>query len=109
MSSQQVINPGAFYWNSVVLRFCHFQYYPLTCYGNLQAGCRSYQEWAMMRESDAAISTLWTTAYAALRFNNTRRKFCFVQDYESLFYPAGSIYALVEATYRLGYGGICNT
>ncbi len=70
---------------------------------------RSETDWDRVRPSDASISTLWTTAYAALRFRATRRKFYFVQDYESLFYPAGSIYALVEATYRFGYYGICNT
>lgn len=59
--------------------------------------------------TDATIATLWTTAYAALRFSHTRRKFYFMQDYETLFYPAGSINALVEATYRFGFYGICNT
>jgi O-antigen biosynthesis protein len=68
-----------------------------------------YEDWDRVRPSDATISTLWTTAYAALPFRNTRRKFYFVQDYESLFYPAGSTYALVEATYKFGYYGLCNT
>jgi len=58
---------------------------------------------------DASISTLWTTAYAALGFRKTRRKFYFLQDYEPLFYPAGSTSALVQATYDFGYYGICNT
>ncbi len=58
---------------------------------------------------DAAISTLWTTAYPVLKLQNARRKFCFMQDYESLFYPAGSISALVEATYHFGFSAICNT
>lgn len=59
--------------------------------------------------SDAAISTLWTTAYAALEFEQARRKFYFIQDDEALFYPAGSTSALVEATYTFGFHGICNT
>ena len=70
---------------------------------------RSYSDWDRVEPSDGTISTLWTTAYAALHFKRTRRKFYFVQDYESLFYPAGSTYALAEATYRFGYHGICNT
>ncbi len=70
---------------------------------------RAYADWDRVRMSDATISTLWTTAYAALHFRNTRGKFYFVQDYESTFYPAGSTYALVEATYRFGYYAICNT
>ncbi len=59
--------------------------------------------------SDAAVCSLWTTAYAALEFEKARRKFYFIQDDEALFYPAGSISALVEATYRFGFHGICNT
>ena len=52
-------------------------------------------------ESDAAVCSLWTTAYAALEFNKTRRKFYFIQDDESLFYPAGSTSALVESYIRI--------
>jgi O-antigen biosynthesis protein len=40
---------------------------------------------------DAAFCTLWTTAY------------------EPLFYPAGTTSSLVEATYRFGFFGVCNT
>jgi len=70
---------------------------------------RSYADFDRVHCSDAAISTLWTTAYSALHFKNTRKKFYFIQDYESGFYPAGSTYGLVEATYRFGFHGICNT
>ena len=59
--------------------------------------------------SDAAIATLWGTAYALLHYNQTRRKFYFLQDYEPLFYPAGTISAQVEASYRFGFYGIANT
>jgi glycosyltransferase involved in cell wall biosynthesis len=59
--------------------------------------------------SDAAICTLWTTAYAALHFTHARKKFYFIQDDEALFYPAGSTAALVESTYGFGFRGICNT
>ena len=59
--------------------------------------------------TDAAIATLWTTAYFVLRFNKTARKFYFIQDCEPLFYPAGSTHAQVEATYRFGFYGLCNT
>jgi len=66
-------------------------------------------DWKRAPATDATISTLWTTAYYALRFNKTKRKFYFIQDYEPLFYPAGSIYGQVEATYRFGYFGLVNT
>lgn len=59
--------------------------------------------------SDVGIATLWGTAYLLLRFNQTKRKFYFLQDYEPLFYPAGSISSQVEATYRFGFYGIANT
>jgi len=59
--------------------------------------------------SDATISTFWPSCYISARFNRTKKKFYFVQDYEPLFYPAGSNYALSEATYRLGFSGIVNT
>jgi glycosyltransferase involved in cell wall biosynthesis len=59
--------------------------------------------------TDAAICTLWTTAYYQMQFNQTRRKFYFIQDYEPAFYPAGSTSGQVETTYRFGYYGITNT
>ena len=58
---------------------------------------------------DASICTLWTTAYYSLKFNRVKRKFYFIQDYEPLFYPAGSTSAQTEATYRFGFYGIANT
>ncbi|WP_158813598.1 glycosyltransferase [Methylocapsa sp. S129] len=60
-------------------------------------------------DADAAVATLWVTAYAIIRLKNVKHRFYFVQDYEPLFYPAGSTYSLAEATYRFGFHGICNT
>jgi O-antigen biosynthesis protein len=59
--------------------------------------------------ADASICTLWTTAYYALKHNNVKRKFYFIQDFEPLFYPAGTISAQAEETYRFGFYGIANT
>ena len=59
--------------------------------------------------SDFSIATLWTTAYVLLKVENTGLKFYFIQDFEPLFYPAGSTYAQAEATYRFGFYGIANT
>ena len=75
---------------------------PVSCF-NL------YEHMADLPETDVAVATLWGTAYFALRYNNTKRKFYFMQDYEPLFYPAGSIFGQVEATYRFGFYGIANT
>jgi len=59
--------------------------------------------------ADAAICTLWPSAYVLLKFNRAKRKYYFVQDYEPLFYPAGPNYALAESTYRFGFTGLVNT
>lgn len=59
--------------------------------------------------ADISVATLWTSAYLLMKFRNTRGKFYFIQDYEPLFYPAGTYYALTEATYRFGFHGIINT
>jgi O-antigen biosynthesis protein len=59
--------------------------------------------------ADVSIATLWETAYAVARFPHTRRKFYLVQDFEPMFNPAGTIYALTEESYRLGLYGLCNT
>jgi GT2 family glycosyltransferase len=58
---------------------------------------------------DVSISTLWVTAFVAAHFANARRKFYLVQDFEPMFYPAGTMYALAEESYRLGLYGLCNT
>ncbi len=58
--------------------------------------------------ADISIATFWATAYPLLKFNNTKGKYYFIQDYEPLFYPAGSYYGLAEATYRFGFIGITN-
>jgi cellulose synthase/poly-beta-1,6-N-acetylglucosamine synthase-like glycosyltransferase/glycosyltransferase involved in cell wall biosynthesis len=69
----------------------------------------SYSQLPSLPPYDAAIATLWTTAYSVLQLQNARRKFYFMQDYESRFYPAGSISAMVESTYHFGFSAICNT
>ena len=66
-------------------------------------------DWKQVAPTDITIATLWTTAYYALRFNKTKRKFYFIQDYEPMFYPAGSTYGQAEATYHFGFFGLINT
>lgn len=63
----------------------------------------------LLPASDCAICTLWTTAYVCARYQKTTAKFYLVQDYEPLFYPAGSISAVIEATYRFGFALLANT
>jgi glycosyltransferase involved in cell wall biosynthesis len=59
--------------------------------------------------ADAAIATLWLTAYSVAHLQQVRRRFYLVQDFEPMFYPAGTSYALAEESYRLGLYGLCNT
>jgi len=59
--------------------------------------------------ADACVATFWHSAYLISEVANTRSKFYFIQDYEPLFYEAGAIYGLAEATYRLGLLRIVNT
>ena len=66
-------------------------------------------EVADLPATDLGICTFWASAYLLLRFNRVGRKLYFVQDYEPLFYVAGSTYALAESTYRFGFTGIVNT
>ena len=66
-------------------------------------------DWKRIPATDVTVSTLWATAYYSLRFNKTRRKFYFIQDYEPMFYPAGSTYGQAEATYYFGFYGLINT
>jgi hypothetical protein len=59
--------------------------------------------------TDIAVATLWVSAFCLARFNRTKAKFYMVADFEPSFYEAGTVYALTEATYRLGFAGIVNT
>jgi len=59
--------------------------------------------------TDIGVCTFWASAYLLLRLNSVARKYYFIQDYEPLFYLAGSTYALAESTYRFGFTGIVNT
>lgn len=60
-------------------------------------------------ECDIAVCTFWVSAYLLLKFNKTKRKYYFIQDYEPLFYPGGATSALAESTYRFGFRALVNT
>jgi glycosyltransferase involved in cell wall biosynthesis len=69
----------------------------------------SKQEANDLPECDIAICTFWVSAYILLKFNKTKRKYYFIQDYEPVFYAGGSTSALAESTYRFGFRGLVNT
>ena len=64
---------------------------------------------ALVPPADAAMATMWTTAYFVAHTPEQARRFYLIQDYEPMFHPAGSLYALAEQSYRLGLYGLCNT
>jgi GT2 family glycosyltransferase/glycosyltransferase involved in cell wall biosynthesis len=64
---------------------------------------------AALPHADAAVATLWLTADHVAKAPGIRRKFYLMQDYEPGFYPASTLYAMAEETYRLGLYAICNT
>ncbi len=64
---------------------------------------------AAIPAADIGVATLWTTAYLLAKVRNCARKMYLIQDYEPLFYPAGSTAAQAELTYRFGFEGLCNT
>lgn len=63
----------------------------------------------MIPPADYSFATLWTTAYVLQKVQNTGLKFYFIQDWEPLFYPAGSTSAQAQLTYDFGFYGIANT
>jgi len=56
--------------------------------------------------ADATIATSWQTAYFVNAFDNTLKKFYFVQDYEPYFYALGSEYVFAQNTYKMGLVGL---
>jgi glycosyltransferase involved in cell wall biosynthesis len=70
---------------------------------------RSPDELQRLPETDVAVATLWTSAYSVLRHPRATVRAYFVQDFEPLFYPAGTFYGLAEQTYRMGFYGLFNT
>lgn len=69
----------------------------------------SLQDVDELPECDIAFCTFWVSAYLLLKFNKTKRKYYFIQDYEPFFYVAGSTFALAESTYRFGFRAVVNT
>lgn len=59
--------------------------------------------------SNAAFCSLWTTAFLLLKYNKTQKKYYFMQDFEPMFYEGGSIYSMIEQTYRFGFSCIANS
>lgn len=57
-------------------------------------------------DAHAIFATSWETAYPVLTSSAKGARMYLVQDYEPLFYAAGSNALLAEATYRFGFHGL---
>jgi len=85
------------------------KYFPDFVKSGIYNHAQNEEDISKLPACNVGIATRWDTAYSLLKFNKTNSKFYFVQDYEPLFYAAGTEYALAQATYRFGFFGICNT
>lgn len=56
---------------------------------------------------DALIATDRFTCYPVQAMSGFRRKFYFVQDHETQFFPMGTEALLTERTYRMGFDCLC--
>jgi glycosyltransferase involved in cell wall biosynthesis len=59
-------------------------------------------------EGDAVIATDYRSAYFARAAARFRRRFYFLQDYETAFHPQGTEALLAENTYRFGFDALSN-
>ncbi|MFZ3009474.1 MAG: glycosyltransferase [Candidatus Microsaccharimonas sp.] len=62
-----------------------------------------------IKQHDIGIATQWATAYPLAKAKEIQRKWYFIQDNETNFYPKGSISSLVELSYRFGFKAVANT
>ncbi|MBD2445883.1 glycosyltransferase family 4 protein [Nostoc sp. FACHB-152] len=69
---------------------------------NIDAEVKIYKPGAEYEKADVLVCTSWITAYAGLTFD-ANLKVYFVQDYEPLFFSAGSYWYLAENTYYFNY------
>lgn len=74
------------------------------CWPGVRAEIRDLAEGIV--DTHAVIATCWESVYPVVASPAAGVRMYFVQDYEPLFYPAGSHHLLAEATYQLGLHGI---
>jgi hypothetical protein len=59
-----------------------------------------------IEDAHAVVATCWESVYPVIASPAAGARMYFVQDYEPMFYPAGSHQLLAEATYKFGLHGI---
>ena len=78
-----------------------------SAYPHLKAEMRMYSpDTGIEGDFHAIVASDWATAYAAYRYPGAAKRFYFVQDFEPVFFPAGSDYVVAENSYRLGFHGL---
>jgi glycosyltransferase involved in cell wall biosynthesis len=78
-----------------------------SAFPKLKAEMRMYSpEVGIEGDFHAVVASDWATAYAAYRHAGTAKRFYFVQDFEPVFFPAGSDFVVAENSYRLGFHGL---
>lgn len=65
-----------------------------------------YNDAKKMHFAHGTVATGWQTSYIVNRFDNTLRKFYFVQDFEPYFSAPGSEYRFAEKSYTFGFYGV---
>jgi FkbM family methyltransferase len=58
-------------------------------------------------EGHIAIASTHQSAYSVMRAPRSAERFYFMQDYESLLYPGGTYAEQANASYKMGFKGIC--
>ena len=66
------------------------------------SGCGFIPGYAWIRHYDIIFATSWETAGIVRDGSDTSKKAYFIQDYEALFYPAGTKYLEACHTYSMG-------
>ncbi|WP_460713889.1 rhamnosyltransferase WsaF family glycosyltransferase [Nocardioides dilutus] len=74
------------------------------CWPGVQAEIRDVVDG--IEDAHAVLATCWESVYPVIASPAAGARMYFVQDYEPLFYPAGSKYLLAEATYQFGLHGV---
>lgn len=67
------------------------------------------QDVGKIKAHDIGIATQWATTFPLAKANSISKKYYFIQDNETNFYPKGTISALVELSYRFGFTAIAGT
>lgn len=75
-------------------------------YAPVRARLERYPSDGIPDDVDVLFATGWETAYRSFLDRSNARRLYFVQDFEPLFYPAGSEALFAENTYRFGFRAI---